>query len=156
MPCREHGQANGQRQAEGFAGNFRAAGRPIISDLYDFSNFYQIVNWPFSTLSVEKNVYFKDKLTDTMKNFDTKPDFNIAGALRNAKRKLKNQRKSYASHSTILPKPPDTINNSLQEQDLNAANIVFNDLYEIGESVSEVINFILFPKPLLNNLDFKF
>ena len=90
---------------------------------------------------VEKNVYFKDKLTDTMKIFDTIPDFNIAGALRNAKRKLKNQRKFHASHSTILPKPPDTRNKSLQEQDLDAANIVFNDLYEIGESVSEVINF---------------
>ena len=95
---------------------------------------------------VKKNVYFKDKLTDTMKNFDTKPDFNIAGALRNAKRKLKNQRKSYASHSTvestILPKPPDTINNSLQEQDLDAANIGFNDLYDIGEIALEVIIFI--------------
>ena len=91
---------------------------------------------------VEKHVYFKDKLTDTIKNFDTNPDFNIAGALRNAKRKLKNQGKSYASHSKILPKPPDTRNDSLQEQDLDAANIVFNDLFEIGESVSEVINFI--------------
>ena len=103
---------------------------------------------------VEKNVYFKDKLTASMKTFETKPDFNIAGALRNAKRKLKNKRKFDVSHSTILPKPPDTRNNSLQEQDLDAANIVFNDLFETGESVSEVINLI--PKPLLNNLDLKF
>lgn len=93
---------------------------------------------------VEKNVYFKDKLTDKMKTFDTKPDFNIAGALRNAKRKLKNQRKFHDSHSTILPKSPDTRNNSLHEQDLDAANTVLNDLYQIGESVSEVINFIHF------------